>query len=72
MNHEALGIYKVRIPFDRRLGIFAALNRMLTAFEWLKDEEREDAFINAYINENDIVFVLNDLDTALLMRLSTE
>ena len=72
MSKQASGIYKVTLPCSEEGNVFAFVKRADRGLAWLKEQGREDAFINVYNGQGKITFVLNDLQTALLMRLSLQ
>jgi hypothetical protein len=48
------------------------IGRAMKGLDWLKDNGREDHFINVYSDNKKLTFVLNNLETALLLRLTLE
>jgi len=70
MKHQRQGIYKVVLPLPREGGFRTRLAVILQGMEWLQENGREETFINVYKGNGRMTFVLNDLETALLMRLS--
>lgn len=72
MSQRAQSIYKVRLPLDEIESVFAFLHKAEEGLNWLKDNGREDRLLNVYMGRGQATFVLTDLETALLMRLSLE
>lgn len=72
MSQSPDRVYKVRIALQESESVFAMMHRAITALEWLSEQGREEDFINVYMGTKEITFVLNNLETALLMRLSLE
>lgn len=38
--------------------------------QWLRDRQLSDHLVNIYRNENDVTVVLNDRDTAIMLKLA--
>lgn len=72
MKHQRQGIYKVVLPLPREGDLLTLLAVILQGLEWLRENGREETFINVYKGEGKVTFVVNDLETALLMRLSLQ
>ncbi len=72
MGQERERIYKVNLPLQDIESVFAFRKTAAEGLNWLKDRGREDVLINVYMGKDRATFVLTDLETALLMRLSLQ
>ncbi len=72
MSIHCPAIYKATLPLADEQDIVEFLSLHTKGVEWLRKNGREDALVNVYSGKQKITFVLNDLETALLMRLSLQ